>query len=263
MLIDTHVHLDAAEFDGDRDQVIAAARAAGVGRFVVPGVDVASFVRIEALAAAHADVRCAYGIHPLYVADAAPQDLETLEARLAAGGAIAVGEIGLDHFVPGIDPALQERWYVAQLKLARRFELPVILHVRRAVDQIIKQLRRIEVPGGIAHAFNGSRQQAETLIAMGFRLGFGGAMSFEGSRRIRELAATLSLEALVLETDAPDMSPAWGQGRRNEPGNLARYAEVLAELRGLPCAEIVAATARNARAALGPGLLGKDFAPSP
>jgi TatD DNase family protein len=174
-----------------------------------------------------------------------------LEARLERGGAIAVGEIGLDHFVSGIDRTVQERFYVAQLKLARRFGLPVILHVRRAVDAIIKQLRRIEVPGGIAHAFNGSRQQADTLIAMGFRLGFGGAMTYDGSRRIRGLAASLPLESLVLETDAPDMAPAWARGQRNEPANLARFADVLAELRGIGRDELIAATGRNADAVFG------------
>ena len=251
MLIDTHIHLDAAEFDADRDALLAAARAAGVARFVVPGVDVASFDRIAALAAAQPDVRQACGIHPLYVTDAAPGDLDVLEARLERGGAIAVGEIGLDHFVAGIDRTVQERFYVAQLQLARRFGLPVILHVRRAVDAIIKQLRRIEVPGGIAHAFNGSRQQADTLIAMGFRLGFGGAMTYDGSRRIRGLAASLPLESLVLETDAPDMAPAWARGQRNEPANLARFADVLAELRGIGRDELIAATGRNADAVFG------------
>ena len=251
MLIDTHIHLDAAEFDADRDALLTAARAAGVARFVVPGVDVASFERIATLAATQPDVHHAYGIHPLYVAAAGPDDLDVLTGRLARGDAIAVGEIGLDHFVAGLDRALQERYYVAQLKLAKRFGLPVILHVRRAVDAIITQLRRIEVPGGIAHAFNGSRQQADTLIAMGFRLGFGGAMTFEGSRRIRELAATVPLTALVLETDAPDMAPAWAQGRRNEPANLARYADALAALRGMGRDELIAATGRNACAVFG------------
>ena len=250
MLIDTHIHLDAAEFDPDRAALLAAARAAGVAGFVVPAVDVASCARVAALAAVEPDVRYALGIHPLYVNQAAPEALDRLEAQLAAGGAVAVGEIGLDHFVPGADRALQEHFFLAQLKLARHHGLPVILHVRHAVDAVLKALRRIEVQGGIAHAFNGSRQQADRLVAMGFRLGFGGAMSFTGSRRIRALAAELPLSALVLETDAPDMPPAWAPGRRNEPAALARYADILAGLRGIPRAEVVAATGRNAHAAL-------------
>ncbi len=250
MLIDTHIHLDAAEFGADRAAVMAAARAAGVAGFVVPAVQAANFDAVAALSAAHADVRHACGIHPLYVMGARPADLERLDQCLAQGGAIAVGEIGLDHFVTDVDPARQAEFFVAQLKLARKHGLPVILHLRRAVDAILKQLRRIEVPGGIAHAFNGSRQQAEVLIGLGFRLGFGGAMTFAGSTRIRELAATLPLEAIVLETDAPDMAPAWAQGARNEPLNLARYAEVLAGLRGIPVAEVIATTGHNARSAL-------------
>lgn len=254
-LTDTHVHLDASEFDADRTFVLEQARAAGVGRFVVPGVDVGSFDRVAALSRACGDVHHALGIHPLYVTAAAAEDLDVLEARLALREAIAVGEIGLDYFVSAIDPQVQERFFIAQLRLAQQFGLPVILHVRRAVDAILKQLRRIEVPGGIAHAFNGSRQQADAFVAMGFKLGFGGAMTFDGSRRIRGLAAELPLEAIVLETDAPDMPPAWAQGRRNEPANLSRYAEVLADLRGLAVAEVVAATSRNAEASL-PGLAG-------
>lgn len=253
MLVDSHIHLDAAEFDGDREVVLAAARAAGVARFVVPGIEVANFDAVAELARRHADVRHAYGIHPLYVERAGADDLDLLDARLAHGDAIAVGEIGLDYFVADIDQERQERFFVEQLKLARRRDLPVIIHLRRAQDRVLKHLRRIEVRGGIAHAFNGSRQQAEMFIDLGFKLGFGGTMTFSGSRRIRELAATLPLEAIVLETDAPDIPPAWGQGRRNEPANLRRYAEVLAELRGIAVGEVIAATGDNAAAAL-PGL---------
>ncbi|NMG27688.1 TatD family hydrolase [Aromatoleum evansii] len=250
MLIDTHIHLDAAEFDPDREAVIAAARAAGVGRFVVPGVEVANFDKVAALSDAHGDIVHAFGIHPLYVAGACTDDLDVLQERLANGRAVAVGEIGLDFYAENFDRATQEQYFVEQLKLARRFGLPVILHVRRAVDDILKHLRRIEVPGGIAHAFNGSRQQADAFIALGFRLGFGGAMTFDGSRRIRNLAATLPLDSIVLETDAPDIPPAWAQGGRNEPADLRRFAEVLAGLRGLSVAEIAEATGRNACAVL-------------
>ncbi len=253
MLIDTHCHLDAAEFDGDREAAMAAARAAGVAGFLVPAVGVADFGAVAALAAAHADCRHAFGIHPMYVRQARDGDLDVLRARLAEGSAVAVGEIGLDGYVADGDMPLQLRYFEAQLKLARDFDLPVVLHVRRAQDAILKHLRRVAVPGGIAHAFNGSRQQAEAFIRLGFRLGFGGAMTFDGSRRIRELAATLPLSAIVLETDAPDIPPAWGGGRRNDPANLARFAQILAELRGMPVAEVIAATGANAVAAI-PGL---------
>lgn len=255
MLIDTHCHLDAAEFDTDRDAVMAAARAAGVAGLVVPAVETGGFARIDALAAAYPEVRAAFGIHPLYVDRAQPSALDCLAERLAAGGAVAVGEIGLDYFVADADRPRQEFFFVEQLKLARRHGLPVVLHIRRAQDAILKQLRRIEVPGGIAHAFNGSRQQAEMFIALGFKLGFGGAMTYQGSRRIRALAASLPLEAIVLETDAPDMPPVWRAGQRNEPANIARYAALLADLRGMSVEEIIRITAANAHRAL-PGLVG-------
>lgn len=254
MLVDTHIHVDAAEFERDREVVLCAARAVGVERFVVPSVELANFDRVAALAATHADIRPAYGIHPLYVERAAETDLEILAERLANEGAIAVGEIGLDFHSDHPDADVQEQFYIAQLKLAQTFALPVILHVRRAVDAVLKQLRRIDVPGGIAHAFNGSRQQADILIGMGFKLGFGGTMTFDGSRRIRELAATLPLDALVLETDAPDIPPAWARGVRNEPANLRRYAEILADLRGMSAADVIAATGENAKRVFGDAL---------
>ena len=173
---------------------------------------------------------------------------------------MAVGEIGLDHFVSGLDPALQERCYVQQLELAREFELPVILHVRRSADALLKQLRRIRVAGGIAHAFNGSEQQALAFVELGFKLGFGGALTFERALQIRRLATTLPLHAIVLETDAPDIPPQWlyrnaaqraaGEVARNEPGELPRIATQLAALRGLSEQELAQATRANAVDAL-------------
>lgn len=250
MLIDTHCHLDAPEFDPDRAELLDAARNAGIGAFVVPAVEAAGFDALAALAAREADVYPAFGIHPLYVGRAAEQDLEKVGAHLSGPKVVAVGEIGLDGFVADVPMALQERFFVAQLRIARDAGLPVILHVRRAVDLILKHLRRIEVPGGIAHAFNGSRRQAEVFIGMGFRLGYGGAMSYTGSRRIREMAATLPLESLVLETDAPDIPPGWAPGLRNRPDNLRRYAALLAELRGVPRAVLEAGLFDSTLAAL-------------
>lgn len=253
MLIDTHCHLDAAEFAADRDAVHAAALAAGVGRIVIPAVAVANFPAVKTCAGRYPGCAAAYGIHPLYVMQADDEDLAVLRDWLAAEKPLAVGEIGLDFYVDDSDPARQEHFYVEQLKLAREFGLPVLLHVRRAVDAILKQLRRHRVAGGIAHAFNGSRQQAEEFIKLGFKLGFGGTLTFSGSTRIRELAATLPLDAIVLETDAPDIPPAWLDGGRNAPGELARIGAELAALRGMPVAEVIEHTAANARQVL-PGL---------
>lgn len=253
MLIDTHCHLDAAEFDADREAVHAAARAAGVETIVVPAVEVSAFARTRETVSRYPGCVAAYGIHPLYVMQAADDDLAALRQWLLAERPVAVGEIGLDLYVADIDPARQEHFFVEQLRLAREFDLPVLLHVRRAVDAVLKQLRRFKVRGGIAHAFNGSRQQADEFIKLGFALGFGGAMTYAGSTRIRELARHLPLEAIVLETDAPDIPPAWLSGGRNTPAELPRIAAVLAELRELPVAELVQRTAANARAVL-PGI---------
>jgi TatD DNase family protein len=180
-------------------------------------------------------------------------DLAVLHTWLGREQPLAVGEIGLDGYVTDVDPVRQEFFFVEQLKLAREFDLPVLLHVRRAVDQTLKHLRRIRVRGGIAHAFNGSRQQADEFIKLGFKLGFGGTMTFSGSTRIRRLAAELPLDAIVLETDAPDIPPAWLGGGRNVPGELPRIADVLAELRGVSRADIAAASSAAARAVM-PGL---------
>lgn len=253
MLIDTHCHLDAAEFDADRDAVYAAALAAGVERFVVPAVTADGFPKLKALVERHPTCLAAYGIHPLYVETAGANDLSVLREWLLREKPLAIGEIGLDAYVADSDPACQEHYFVEQLKLAREFDLPVLLHVRRAVDAVLKQLRRFRVRGGIAHAFNGSRQQADEFIKLGFKLGFGGAMTYQGSTRIRALATSLPLESIVLETDAPDMSPAWLNGGRNAPAELARIAAVFAELRGMTVEEVAAATSSNARQVL-PGL---------
>jgi TatD DNase family protein len=250
MLIDTHCHLDADEFDIDREAVHAAARAAGVGGIVVPAVAVDGFARTRSVVAAHAGCVAAYGIHPLYVAAADEADVATLRQWLAAERPVAVGEIGLDFYAGEGDRPRQEWFFAEQLKLAREFGLPVILHVRRAVDRILWHLRRAGVRGGIAHAFNGSRQQADEFLRLGFVLGFGGAATFSGSTRIRGLAAALPAGAIVLETDAPDIPPAWLNGARNSPAELPRIAAEIAALRGIAPAELAAVTAANARRVL-------------
>ena len=255
MLTDTHCHLAAAEFAGDRGELAAAARATGVSRIVVPAVDRSNFAEVRDCCTRHAGCVPAYGIHPLYVAHADETDLAGLRdwiAQAAAGPqrVVAVGEIGLDFFVAEPDVERQEHFFVEQLKIARDAQLPVLLHVRRAVDRVLRNLRRIRVPGGIAHAFNGSRQQADEFIALGFKLGFGGALTFVGSRRIRELAVALPLASIVLETDAPDMPPAWLAGGRNTPAQLSGIARMLAELRGIELAELARATSANAGAVL-------------
>jgi len=262
--IDTHCHLDAPEFVTDLPAVRARARQAGVGLCVWPAVQAADFERVQALARAHGDAY-ALGIHPLFTPQAKEQDLHALDQALTQAQGdphlVAVGEIGLDGFVPGLDMARQQHFYRAQLALAQRHGLPVLLHVRRSADTLLKGLRQCPVVGGLAHAFNGSRQQADQFIAMGFKLGFGGALTFERALQLRRLATELPLNALVLETDAPDIPPRWlyrtqaeraqsAAMGRNEPAELVRIAQCLADLRGMAVADLALATTANAWQAL-------------
>jgi len=268
MWIDTHCHLDAPEFASDRSTVRQRALAAGVTRCVLPAVRAADFEGVRTLAQGQNDAY-SLGIHPLYTPEAHPEDLQQLDAALHTWRddphLVAVGEIGLDGFVPKLNTPehweKQQQFYRQQLRIARRHGLPVILHVRRSADALLKGLREIGAVGGIAHAFNGSLQQAQAFIALGFKLGFGGALTFERALQLRRLAVELPLSALVLETDAPDIPPHWlyatakqratGQHQgRNEPAELPRIAQVLAELRGIPLADVAAATSANAHMAL-------------
>ncbi|WP_137937509.1 TatD family hydrolase [Chitinivorax sp. B] len=245
MLIDTHCHLDAPEFDTDRDEVIAASCAAGVSGVVVPAVGVFNFASTLDMRQHHGCV-LAFGLHPIYIDQHRDAHLATLREWVVQHQPAAIGEVGLDGFVPGLDMARQEWLLAEQLKLARDFELPVLLHIRKSQDLILKHLRKTGVRSGIAHAFNGSRQQADEFLKLGFKLGFGGAMTFERALRIRELAATLPDDAIVLETDAPDISPAWAYKQRNTPAYLPQIADELAALRGTTRDAVIRMTYANA-----------------
>lgn len=265
--IDSHCHLDAAEFAHDVAQVRERARTAGVMRCVIPAVEVANFEAVRTLAHRFQDGYC-LGIHPLYVPQAQESDLQILDDALAQHQSdphlLAVGEMGLDYFVPELCTAAlrdkQEFFYRAQLQLACKYQLPVVLHVRRSADRLLKHLRALRPPvgqwRGVAHAFNGSLVQAQAFIALGLKLGFGGAVTFERATQLRQLAQSLPLSALVLETDAPDIPPHWiytpaaqrAQGipqGRNEPAQLVGIAEVVAQLRGITLAELAKATTYN------------------
>ena len=265
--IDTHCHLDAPEFGDERAAVRARADAAGVALCVIPAVAVFNFATVRALAHAQHDAY-ALGIHPLCTGDAQDADLQTLDAELTARRddprLVAVGEIGLDYFVPDLDGPKQERFFHTQLQLARAHDLPVIIHVRRSVDKVLKHLRQVGAGRpwrGIAHAFNGSEQQAKACIDLGLKLGFGGTVTFDRALQVRRLATSLPLDAIVMETDAPDIQPHWlyrtqderaagaAQGR-NEPAELPRIAAVLAQLRGMSTDELAQASTRNALDAL-------------
>lgn len=258
MWIDTHCHLDAAEFARESGAIAQRAEQQGVSMIVIPAVEKGNFRTVQDLARQHVNCAYALGIHPMYVPQAAEEDLGVLRDMIADAISdarfVAIGEIGLDFFVPGLAAGplreKQEYFYSEQLKIARDFCLPVLLHVRRSQDSILKYLRRIPVPGGIAHAFNGSFQQAETFIDLGFKLGFGGAMTFPRALQIRRLATELDAESLVLETDAPDISPVWLHPLRNSPEELPRIGKTLAELRGMPVELLANISSLNAHAVL-------------
>jgi TatD DNase family protein len=251
MLIDTHCHLDAEEFGDTQADIVREAYAVGVKRIIVPSVARANFDIVHSLCEQYPNCAPAYGIHPMYTDTAMPDDLLVLRNYLQQHRPIAVGEIGMDFFINHYDQARQEFFFVEQMKLAREFDLPVLLHIRKATDTILKNLRQHKVRGGIAHAFNGSRQQADEFIKLGFKLGFGGAMTYSRATKLRELAATLPLESIVLETDAPDIPPDFlERGRPNKPEYVAGIAEILAKLRGISTAEVAQVTTANARTVL-------------
>lgn len=260
MWIDTHCHLDALEHSSDPAEHGAATQACdrGVGGIVIPAVEVGNFNLVAALGRQRANCAYALGIHPICVPQAKEGDLALLRTRVEAAmedpNFVAIGEIGLDYFIPDLcTPAMrekQERFYSEQLKLAREFGLPVLVHVRRSQDMVLKHLRRIRPLLGIAHAFNGSNQQAGAFVDLGFRLGFGGAMTFTRALQIRRLALQMPLDAIVLETDAPDISPAWLHPERNAPEQLPGIGAALAELRGIGVDEVERVTTRNAHLTL-------------
>ncbi|MFZ6817382.1 TatD family hydrolase [Undibacterium sp. Ji22W] len=262
MWIDSHCHLDASEFVGQSLTLAEEAARMGVSAIVIPAVHRANFSVVAQLASQRTDCFFALGIHPMYVATSKEEDLVFLRAEIArllvdpvhGQGLVAVGEIGLDYFVPALCESplkeKQEYFYSEQLKIARDFDLPVLLHVRKSQDKILKQLRRIVVPGGIAHAFNGSVQQAQQFIDLGFKLGFGGAMTFTRALQIRRLASDLPLSSIVLETDAPDIAPRWCHPGINSPGELVQIGHELASLRGLSQFETAKQTSQNVLAVL-------------
>jgi TatD DNase family protein len=252
-LIDSHCHLDVSAYDADRQAVLARARNNAVVGIVVPGIRASGWQALLALCRSAADLYPALGLHPVFLEQHQPTDLQLLEAELAAQQPVAVGEIGLDFHVDGLDHQRQQQLFESQLALAKAAGLPVILHVRKAHDQVLATLRRVRVCGGICHAFNGSLQQAAQYSDLGFRFGFGGMLTFERSTRLRKLARALPLEAIVLETDAPDMTVSQHHGERNSPEYLPYCLAALAEVRGEDPAEVARVTTANVREVLSLG----------
>ncbi len=246
-LIDSHVHLDHHAFDADRSTVLASAAAAGVAGMIVPAVDAASWTRIKALCESLPGVFPAFGLHPMYLPQHEPRDVEALSSWLDDESAVAVGELGLDFHVPHLDHALQREYFVRQLQLARERDLPVIVHARRALEEVTLTLRRAGPLRGVVHSFSGSLQQAERLWELGFHLGIGGPVTYQRAQRLRHIVAEMPIEFLLLESDAPDQPNAGHRGQRNEPARVSEVLRCIATLRHQAEDEVAAATTANAR----------------
>jgi TatD DNase family protein len=246
VLVDSHSHFDAAEFDADRAQAHARALAAGVSRQIVPAVDAAGWPKLKAVCAEFPGLFPAYGLHPMYLESHRPEHVRELRDWIERERPVAVGECGLDFFVEGLDAETQVFYFEGQLQLAREFDLPVVVHARRAVDAVIASIRKINGLRGVVHSFSGSAEQAAQLYKLGFLLGIGGPVTYERANRLRSLVATMPLEQLLLETDAPDQPGSAHRGERNEPAYLPEVLDVIAGLRGVKREELAAATTANA-----------------
>jgi TatD DNase family protein len=246
-IIDTHCHLDLEAFDADREQVLQRARANGVGQIIVPGVTADRWQTLADFCGTDPGLHAALGLHPVFLDSHSPGDLQALPGALEKNSVVAVGEIGLDFALKELDRSRQIALLEQQLAIAESACLPVILHVRKAHDEMLRLLGQYSLPGGTAHAFNGSIQQGMQYAGMGFKLGFGGMLTFTRSSRLRRLARELPIDAIVLETDAPDLTVASHQGERNSPEYLPEVLAALAEVRGESPDEIAARTTHNAR----------------
>jgi len=245
-LFDSHSHFDAPEFDGDRVAALARAQAAGVTQQLVPAVTFASWPALRDTCALSPGLHAAYGLHPMFLDQHAPEHLDALPDWIEREQPRAIGECGLDFFVEGLDPATQRRYFLRQLEIAKDFGLPVVLHARRAVDEVIATLRRIGGLRGVVHSYSGSEEQARQLYQLGFHLGIGGPVTHERAQRLRRLVAGMPLEWLLLETDSPDQPDARHRGQRNEPAYLGVVLDTIAQLRGMDPRDLADATRGNA-----------------
>jgi TatD DNase family protein len=250
-LIDSHSHIDAAEFDDDRGAVLERARAAGVTRQIVPAIALDGFAKLRDVCRAEAGLYPAYGLHPMYLDRHRPEHLDALVEWIAREKPVAVGECGLDFHVEGLDRDTQQTYLDRQLTIARDFDLPVILHARRAFDAVAASIRRAGKLRGVVHSFSGSAEQAHQLWKLGFHLGIGGPVTYERAARLRSIVATMPIEWLLLETDSPDQPTATHRGERNEPARLVDVLDVIATLRNETREEIAAATRANAERLFG------------
>lgn len=246
-LVDSHSHFDVPEFEHDRAAAFARAQARGVVAQIVPAIAADGWPRLKHVCSDFPGLYPAYGLHPMFLSSHRPQHLHELRGWIERERPVAVGECGLDYFVDGLDADAQQLYFGGQLRLAREFDLPVIVHARRAVDAVIASLRKIGGLRGVVHSFPGSAEQAAQLHRLGFLLGIGGPVTYDRAKRLRSVVARVPLEQLLLETDSPDQPDATHRGQRNEPACLVNVLNAIAVLRGIPHVELAVATTANAR----------------
>ena len=245
-IFDSHSHLDAPEFDADREQVITRAEAAGVSQQLVPAIDHAGWAKLKSVCQARAGLHAAYGLHPMFLQRHLPEHLVALQQWLERERPCAVGECGLDFFLVGLDPQLQRYYFRRQLEIARDFNLPVVIHARRAVEEVIDTIRSVGGLRGVIHSYSGSEEQARRLARLGFSLGIGGPVTYQRAQRLRRIVRSMPLEFLLLETDSPDQPGAQQRGQRNEPAHIVEVLATVAELRAMDTAELASITRQNA-----------------
>lgn len=246
-LIDSHCHLDVEAFSADRNEVIRNSRAKGISRIIIPAIEANTWSGLISLCETETGLYPALGLHPVFIDQHQPDAVNKLEKILQDTNPVAIGEIGLDFYLKELDKNKQTELFEKQLQIAKEHELPVILHVRKAHDQVLSLLKKYKLKGGFAHAFNGSLQQANEYIKLGFKLGFGGTLTYKNANKIHKLAEALPLEAIVLETDSPDMVVESHQGQRNSPEYIIESLNALAAVRKESAEAIATQTSLNVK----------------
>lgn len=245
-IVDTHSHLDVSDFDTDRVDVLQHCHELGISKIIIPAIESKTWLKLLKFCQSDKGLYPALGLHPVFIEQHQADDIKKLEILVEQSSPVAIGEVGLDFYIKDLDKDKQLDLFEQQLLVAKNYNLPVILHVRKAHDQVLQLLKKITVKGGFCHAFNGSMQQAEKYIELGFKLGFGGTLTYENSTKIHQLAKSLPLESIVLETDAPDMVVESHRGERNSPEYIIESLAALAKIRGEDISVIAEQTSINA-----------------
>ncbi|MDH5485158.1 MAG: TatD family hydrolase [Gammaproteobacteria bacterium] len=251
MIIDSHCHIDFEDFDSDRDQVIHNANRAGVEKIIVPGITARNWQRQHDICQQYTGLYAAFGLHPYFLEQHQQQHIDALKQWIEQHDTIGIGECGLDFFLPELDKDTQQFYFYAQLELALEKQLPVVIHARKATEQVIQAIKQRPGLRGMIHSYSGSYEQATQLIDLGFFISLGASITYDNATRIQKIASQLPLEHLLVETDAPDQAGGVHRGKRNEPGFIVEVVEGLACIKGLSRENIIQQTSLNAMTLFG------------